>query len=176
MGGASANPHAGAPPAATSAPRSAGSLQFTVPAGWKVQTPTSTMRKAQFLLPRAGSDAEDAALVLFHFGGEGGSKAANFERWGTYFRPAGGGAPQPLATTTRSVNDLEVTEASASGTLDLSQVQGMGSGFRENYAMLVAYVETPTGPYFARLLGPAATVNHWEASFREWISSLQHTP
>ena len=61
------------------------------------------------------------------------------------------------------------------GTLDTSKVQGMGPGKRENWGMLVAYVESPSGPYFARLLGPGPTVSRWEASFRQWIASFKPT-
>ena len=35
------------------------------------------MRVAQFALPRAASDAADAELVVYYFGGSGGSVNAN---------------------------------------------------------------------------------------------------
>ncbi|MBL8861042.1 MAG: hypothetical protein JNK02_03440 [Planctomycetes bacterium] len=170
------NPHAGGLPGSSTAPRAAGSVQFSVPEGWIVQVPSSAMRKAQFLLPKVEGDAEDAQLVLFHFGGEGGSTQANLDRWADYFVPAGGRtARENLETTTRTVHGMHVTEAFIAGTLDTSKVQGMGAaGLRDNWGMLAAIVETPSGPYFARLLGPAATVSRWDASFRQWISSIQH--
>jgi len=168
----SPNPHP-APPAASGGAAPAGSvLQYSVPSGWIVQTPTSSMRKAQFLLAKESGDAEDAQLVLFYFGGEGGSKEDNLKRWGDYFAPADGSAPG-LQTTTRIVNGMPVTEVTAAGTLDTSKVQGMGTGTRENWRMLAAIIESPSGPYFARLLGPGSTVTRWEPSFREWISSLK---
>jgi|GEM_PF-1287801 len=171
---AAPNPHAGMSVGATT-PKTAGALQYSVPEGWVVQIPSSNMRKAQFQLPKVEGDAEDAELVLFHFGGEGGSKEANFTRWSEYFTPTDGSAPRPLETTTRTVNGMEVTEASTAGTLDTSKVQGMGTGKRENWGMLVAYVESPSGPYFARLLGPAPTISRWDASFRQWIASFKPT-
>jgi hypothetical protein len=170
----SPNPHAAMPAASGGATAPAGSaLQYSVPSGWIVQTPSSTMRKAQFLLPKEAGDAEDAQLVLFFFGGEGGSKDDNLKRWENYFAPVDGGAAPQLKTTTRKVNGMAVTEASSTGTLDTSKVQGMGSGTRENWSMLAAIIEAPSGSYYARLLGPAATVGRWEPSFREWISSLK---
>jgi hypothetical protein len=132
------------------------------------------MRKAQFLLPKADGDAEDGELVLFHFGGEGGSKAENFKRWSEYIVPAEGGSPQPLVQTTRTVNDMKVTEAASTGTLDQSKVQGKPPAMRANWTAMFAYVETPSGPYFARLLAPAPTASRWEASFRQWIGSMKH--
>ena len=40
-----------------------------------------SMRVAEFTLPRVQGDAEDAQLVLYFFGGQGGSVDANIERW-----------------------------------------------------------------------------------------------
>ena len=58
------------------------SLKFTVPAGWIEEQRTSSMRVAQYKLPKAATDTEDASLVLYYFGpGQGGSTAANMERW-----------------------------------------------------------------------------------------------
>src|SRR5215468_7200472 len=58
--------------------KSLGSLTISVPAGWVEQAPTSSMRKAQFLLPRAPGDQADGELVVFYFGpGQGGSVEAN---------------------------------------------------------------------------------------------------
>src|SRR5215467_4300415 len=58
------------------------SLKFTVPTGWIEEERTSSMRVAQYRLPKAATDTEDASLVLYYFGqGQGGSTAANIERW-----------------------------------------------------------------------------------------------
>ena len=49
------------------------SLKFTVPAGWVEEERTSSMRVAQYRLPKAAGDTEDASLVLYYFGqGQGG--------------------------------------------------------------------------------------------------------
>src|SRR5829696_9332784 len=57
-------------------------LKFRVPAGWVEEERTSSMRVAQYKLPKAPGDTEDASLVLYYFGqGQGGSTAANIERW-----------------------------------------------------------------------------------------------
>lgn len=173
------DPHAGAMGGAATAAASkgAGALQYKVPEGWVAQIPASSMRKAQFQLPKVEGDTEDAQLVLFHFGGEGGSIQANLDRWADYFVPKDGRTARDLlAVTTRTVSGMNVTEASISGTFDPSKVQGMeGGGLRENWSMLVAIVESPSGPYFARLLGPAGTLSRWDPSFREWISSMKPT-
>ncbi len=184
---ASANPHAGAMgggtggamsgAAAAGAPKSGGALQFTVPEGWIVQIPSSSMRKAQFQLPKEASDPEDAQLVLYYFGGEGGTTEANLQRWADQFvQPDGRSSHDVLVRSTRTVNGMNVTEASISGTFDAQMVPGQGESIRrENWSMLAAIVETPEGPYFAKLTGPKATVARWESSFREWVSGLHPT-
>src|SRR6266550_4703098 len=62
--------------------QSTGDLKYKVPDGWVVEHPTSSMRAAQYRLPKAEADTEDAILVLYYFGqGQGGSAAANIDRW-----------------------------------------------------------------------------------------------
>src|ERR1041384_3439741 len=57
-------------------------LKFKVPAGWVEEQRTSSMRVAQYKLPKAEGDTEDASLVLYYFGpGQGGSVTANIDRW-----------------------------------------------------------------------------------------------
>ncbi len=177
--GSPANPHAGGMGGAMggAGAKSAGALQFTVPEGWIVQIPSSTMRKAQFQLPKEGNDAEDAQLILYYFGGEGGSKEANLERWaGQFVQPDGRSSHDVLVTSTRKVNGMDVLEASITGTFDAEMMPGQGDRVRlENWSMLAAIVDTPDGPYFAKLTGPRNTVARWESSFRAWVSSLQPT-
>src|SRR6266545_2376931 len=65
-----------------SAQNVAGEFRFKVPAGWTVETPTYEMRVAQYKLPKADGDSEDALLVVYYFGqGQGGSAQANIDRW-----------------------------------------------------------------------------------------------
>src|SRR3982074_3165456 len=54
----------------------AGELKYKAPAGWVTEQPTSSMRVAQYKLPKVEGDSEDAGLVLYFFGkGQGGSVA-----------------------------------------------------------------------------------------------------
>ena len=41
--------------------------------GWIVEEPASSMRAAQFRLPRANGDDADASFVVYYFGGGGGT-------------------------------------------------------------------------------------------------------
>src|SRR5829696_6504594 len=66
-------------------------LKFRVPAGWVEEERTSSMRVAQYKLPKAPGDTEDASLVLYYFGqGQGGSTSANVERWVAQMKQADG--------------------------------------------------------------------------------------
>ena len=56
-------------------------LTFSAPAGWKSIPTSSSMRVGQFAIPRAAGDTADAELVVYYFGGSGGTVAANIERW-----------------------------------------------------------------------------------------------
>jgi hypothetical protein len=56
-------------------------LTFTTPEGWRPSQPSSSMRVAEFTLPHATGDAEDAQFVVYYFGGSGGSVEANMQRW-----------------------------------------------------------------------------------------------
>ena len=52
---------------------------------------------------------------------------------------------------------------------------GMSDGgeLLENYRMLGGVVETPGGPWFAKLVGPEKTVAHWENSFYDFMKSFR---
>src|SRR4051812_19967653 len=59
-----------------------GEVGFTPPEGWISETPSSSMRKAQFKLPHQGADTEDAKVAVFFFGpGQGGPVEDNLMRW-----------------------------------------------------------------------------------------------
>ena len=63
-------------------PISAATLKFDVPAGWTSKAPTSSMRIAEFTLPRASGDSEDASVTVFFFGAsQRGNVQANIDRW-----------------------------------------------------------------------------------------------
>src|SRR5215470_16175110 len=90
------------------------SLKFKVPAGWIEEERTSSMRVAQYRLPKAATDTEDASLVLYYFGqGQGGSTAANIERWVSQMKQAEGSAAKQ---ENLEVNGMKVTTVDVAGT------------------------------------------------------------
>ena len=75
---------------------SAAGLRFEAPSTWISETPSSSMRLAQYRLPGLEGDPEDAELAVFYFGGQGGSVQANVDRWiGQFSNPDGSPVTDP---------------------------------------------------------------------------------
>ena len=153
----------------------AAGLTFTAPQGWQQGKPGSSMRVAEFTLPRVQGDAEDAQLVLYFFGGQGGSVDANIERWvGQIQQPDGKPSSAVAKKITRTVNGLAVTLVDVSGTYVAETAPGSGArNNKPNYRLRAGVVETPNGPYFIKLTGPAKTVATMDRAFEQFVSSLK---
>ena len=151
-------------------------LTYQVPAGWRTEQPKSSMRLAQFVLPRGAGDAEDAVAVIFFFGqGQGGTVDANLQRWAGQMTQAGGrpGAVKDGKTTTFTANGHTVTVLDISGTLGTDMMTASATP-KPGYRMKAAVVETPGGPYFIKLTGPEKTVARWDASFTAFLKSITY--
>ena len=148
------------------------SLKFTVPAGWIEEERTSSMRVAQYRLPKAASDTEDASLVLYYFGqGQGGSATANIERWISQMKQAEGSSPKQESL---EVNGLKVTTVDVTGTYVAETAPGSGTfNNKPSYRLRAAVVETPNGNYYVKLVGPEKTVTQWNDSFLSYIKSFE---
>src|SRR6185436_3558301 len=83
-------------------------LKFTVPTGWVEEPRSSSMRVAQYKLPKAAADTEDASLVVYYFGqGQGGSTAANVERWVGQLKQTDGNAAKDAKEEHFEANGLK---------------------------------------------------------------------
>jgi hypothetical protein len=179
-GGVTADPHAALDPHASLDPhgvpaRGAGpSVVFDAPPGWTAQAPTSSMRAAQLRVPRAPGDGEDAEVVVFWFGGGGGSVEANLERWyGQFTRPDGKASRDAAKVTTSGATGLGVTRVEIDGTYAAGMMPGSDGRSHPNWRMIAAVVQTPSGPVFARLLGPDASVRAAAADFDAYVASVR---
>lgn len=166
---------AGAVGAAGALGAAQGSLRFDAPPDWLEQQPSSTMRVAEYLLPREPGDVEDAELVVFYFGGGGGTVEANLERWTNQMLQPDGTPSAELATTTSfPVGDLPVTLLDVPGTFAAEVRPGSRMRYyKPGFRLLAAVVETPAGPYFFKLTGPERTVRRWRESFESAIESVR---
>jgi hypothetical protein len=153
-------------------------LTFTTPEGWKSSRPSSSMRVAQFALPRAPGDTEDADLVVYYFGGSGGSIDANIERWlGQMQQPDGRASGSVARRQTRSVNGLALTIVDVGGTYVAEVTPGSPARHNSpNFRLKAAVVDTPNGPYFLKLTGPVRTVGVWDQAWEQFLSSLRYRP
>jgi hypothetical protein len=145
-----------------------GTLTFTKPAAWTERAAASSMRVAEFVVPKASGDPEDGELIVYYFGGGGGSVDANLQRWTSQFDSA----KAPVRTSS-VVNGLTLTSLDVSGTY-VAEVRP-GSTERHNkpaFRMRAIVVETTKGPYFIKLTGPSATIDKAGAAFDQFLQSL----
>jgi len=164
------------PQTTASTQATAGNLSFTAPAGWVVEKTSSSMRVAQYKLPKADGDSEDGSLVVYYFGqGQGGGTQANIDRWiGQMHQSDGSESKDRAKSETLTVNGLKVTMVDVSGTYSAEMSPGSGDfTSKPNYRLRAAVVETPKGSYFAKLTGPEKTIAHWDQAFRDYINSFQ---
>ena len=152
------------------------SLKFRVPPGWVEEERTSSMRVAQYRLPKADGDTEDASVVLYYFGqGQGGSTAANIERWVSQMKQEDGSSSKDKAKEENfEANALKVVTVDVSGTYVAETTPGSGTLHNKpGYRLRAAVVETPKGSYFVKLVGPEKTVAHWNDSFLTYVRSFE---
>ena len=152
---------------------------FDPPAEWLQENVSSPMRLAQFTLPRAEGDTEDAELVVFYFGGSGGAVEANLQRWTNQMVQPDGSQSTDVATTTSfTVNEdadgFPVTLLDIPGTYAAAVRPGSGMRYNKpNFRLRAAVIETPQGPYFFKLTGPNRTVLAWNEQFSEFLASAR---
>jgi len=160
---------------APSAPIAVADITFEAGESWRVEEPGSAMRKAQIAIP---GDGGDASLIVFHFGrGQGGGVDANIMRWLGQLQAPGGGEVKDAETATREVNGLPVTIVRAKGTY----ASGMPGGEKTpvtGSALVGIIVESPEGPVFIKITGPAKTVTSTATgeAIDAMIASLRRAP
>ena len=151
-------------------------LKFEAPQGWVSRPPASTMRVAEFRLPRTAKDTEDAELAIFFFGGRGGRVQSNIDRWIGQMTQPDGRSSRDVATTTtlRTKSGLKVSLVDLTGTYVAEVKPGSAERFNKpGFRLRAAVVETARGPYFVKLTGPAATVARWDRSFLDFLATLK---
>jgi hypothetical protein len=153
----------------------ASGLTFITPDGWTSTPPASSMRVAEFTLPRAAGDSEDAQLIVYYFGGSGGSVDANIQRWIGQMEQADGKPSSAVAKKeSRKVNGLTVSLVDVTGTYTAEMAPGSTAhNNKPHFRMRAGVVDTPRGPYFIKLTGPSQTIAKWDAAFNQFVGSLK---
>lgn len=156
--------------------QSPGELRFKAPPEWVVEKPSSTMRLAQYKLPKVEGDSEDASLVLYFFGtNQGGSVQANVERWISQMeQPDGSASAAKAKQESLTVNQLKIATIDLTGTYIAETAPG--SSVRHNkpdFRLRGAVIETPKGAHYVKLVGPSKTVSHWDKAFNAYLQSFE---
>ncbi len=167
-----------APAAPTSAVSETGPVRvagitFSVPATWRRETPSSTMRAAQFGIPGGGNE-KDGTVAVYYFGrDQGGGVAENVKRWQDQFTgPAGNPVAGPVTAVEK--NGLKVTIVTARGTYAPGMSMGQSTP-EPGSSLWGAIVEGPQGNVFVKATGPAAVIERSLHDFDNLLDSLRAT-
>lgn len=150
-------------------------LTVDPPREWIAVPVSSPMRLAQFTLPKTAGDAEDADLTIFYFGGGGGTVEANLERWtNQMLQPDGRRSAEVATTTAFMAGELLVTLLDLPGIYAAEVRPGSGVRYHKpDFRLKAAVLETPAGPVFFKLTGPARTVETWDEAFVALLQSAR---
>ena len=136
--------------------------------------PKTPARAAEYVVPRAGSDAEDAECVVMTFGPkQGGTVDDNVKRWVDQFQPA---IPTPRRTMI-DVNGMHTTFVEIAGTyagnLMPNRSGVVAPASKPGWRMLAAILESPSGLWFFKLTGPDLTVRVGAQQFEDMVRSAR---
>lgn len=149
-------------------------LTWTAPASWKSEPPSSNMRRAQYRVPHAEGDTEDAECAVF--AGIGGGVKENAAMWVGQFTPPDGTAPEQASKIeARSVNGREITFVEAKGAY-AAAMGGAGAGPKTGFALYAAIVPGPDGLWFFKMVGPQKTIEARRGEFETLIGSIPSKP
>ncbi len=131
------------------------------------------MRAATYAIPAVAGTGPGECAVNYFGPGQGGSVAANVDRWTSQVLGADG-KPAAAKVTKRAVRGITVTVVDASGAYT-----GMGGPMAgtskpvAGYRLIGAIAEGPGGSVFFKLTGPARTIAAQEAAFERLLASIQ---
>jgi hypothetical protein len=151
-------------------------LNFTAPSAWQARPAASTMRVAEFVVPKAAGDAEDAELIVYFFGASsGGGADANVERWiGQMQQPDGSASKDKARRDAQTINGLKVTTVDVTGTYVAEVRPGASEHYNKpDFRLRAAVVETPGGPYYIKMTGPAKTMAAADGDFKNFLATVR---
>jgi hypothetical protein len=161
-GDAAAQTAPGAAMADTAVPTASGQdLAWQAPAQWTPK-PAGAMRKATYVVPGGGGDAE---LSVTAFPGDVGGELMNVNRW----RGQLGIAPLRPEELEASVSRLE-----ANG-LKFAVVELASQGGPDGKAMMGAIVPVAGSTWFFKMTGPGPSVRAAKTAFLEFLRTV-HAP
>ena len=149
-------------------------LTFTAPAAWHSRPASSTMRVAEFVVPKVAGDAEDAELVVYFFGISVGSVESNVDRWiGQMQQPDGSASKDKVRRDAQTINGLKLTLVDLPGTYVAEVRPGATERYNKpNFRLRAAVIETAGGAYYIKMTGPAKTMAAAEADYQKFLATL----
>ena len=154
----------------------AAALTYSAPPAWHTRPAASSMRVAEFIIPKVAGDPEDGELIVYYFGSGGvGGVDANIDRWvGQVQQPDGSDSKTKAKRVERTINGLKVTTVDVSGTYTAEMRPGGAEHYNKpGYRVCAAVVETPQGAYYIKMTGPAKTIGSAQADYEKFLSSLK---
>lgn len=143
-------------------------IDWDVPEGWKEDLRPRMMRAATYNTPGSGGPAE---VSVFYFGvGQGGDVEANIERWVGQFQNVSKESVKRSESATNGLKRFRVSIAKGDFS---SGMPGQTQGVQSNWGMEGAIVETPSGSYYFKMFGPAASVQEQISSFEALLDSIK---
>jgi hypothetical protein len=141
-------------------------LVLAIPKGWDRKQASSTFVMAEFMLPRAESDAADGRLTV---SAAGGSIEDNIQRWRDQF----GGKPEQSAQERMDVDGMQVVIVELGGEFNDQRGPFAPATRRPGYRMLAAILPVGDELYFIKATGPQATIAAHADRIREFIASAR---
>lgn len=142
-------------------------VRLMVPADWRQVKPPNRIVEVAFELPRAEGDESDGRLTLMSASGD---PQETIDRRSAEFRRETGDHP---IEETVNAGDVEVRLIDLRGEWKDSN---RPSEPRPDFRMLLAIVPLSRGSaFYAKLLGPRATVAAHESEFRKFVRSVKIT-
>jgi hypothetical protein len=151
-----------------------GPFSLVAPSDWTLKPITSSMRAADFMLP--GKPGADAELIVYFFGKDGaGSLEDNINRWVDQFEQPGGKPSREVAKIEKTkFAGQDATFISLGGRFVAQAMPGATQAVdKSDQALLAAIVDSPSGPYYFKLVGAKATVDAGAKAFRAMLDSLK---
>jgi hypothetical protein len=148
-------------------------LVSTTPSDWVPEKPASSLRKAQFRLPRAKDDKDNAELALFQ--GITGSADQNISRWKAQFIPPRGKTRDDVSKVTEiKIAGMPATMLVIEGTYAPPSFNPRVKAKQyPGYKMIAIQFDGPKEIYHIKLTGPAKTVEHHRKAFEAWIKAFK---
>jgi hypothetical protein len=125
------------------------------------------MRAATYFAPAEKGPAE---ISVFFFGaGQGGEREANITRWVDQFTGVTEGG---IKRSEAEANGLKRFSVSIAHGNFSSGMPGQ-NGVQSDWGMEGAIVETPTGSYYFKMVGPAESVKAQSPAFLQFLESIK---